>query len=275
MGSLTLTPGPDGLEKVVWSRNSRSDRAFDLPCSGELLANRDGGRDDEPPFTCGTYARRSVIKHFLRQVYGGSKYNEGARMAVVAQVQALINSTLQAWSFEQNFLCTCPNGTATGWDCCTEQANCATEPCQCPDGFAVPASVACCTSVCGGLAGAGIMLPFTYIKGEQLAEALLTAMGAYLQNDIWISNDPWLLHDPMGAQSYQSSWNRSQYDVADAGLFDASKPVVYYDEITYPFKSNKYFSAGVIISFANNMDVLRSIYLGYFLMFRKGESRFQ
>ena len=132
MGSLTLTPGPDGLEKVVWSRNSRSDRAFDLPCSGELLANRDGERDDEPPFTCGTYARRSVIKHFLRQVYGGSKYNEGARMAVVAQVQALINSTLQAWSFEQNFLCTCPNGTTTGWDCCTEQADCATEPCPCP-----------------------------------------------------------------------------------------------------------------------------------------------
>jgi hypothetical protein len=164
-----------------------------------------------------------VIKHFLREVYGGSKYNEGARSAVVRQIQELVNSTLQAWSFDQNFLCTCPNGSATGWECCTEQANCATEPCPCPDGFAVPASVACCDSVCTGLAGNGIMTPFSYIKGEQLAEALLASMGTYLQNDIWISTDPWLKQDPMGADSYRTSWNRSQFDVADAGLFNAAE----------------------------------------------------
>jgi hypothetical protein len=236
---MTLTPGPDGLEKVVWSRSSKgvSDRTFEMPCSGEALANRNGERDDQTPFTCGTYARRSVIKHFLREVYGGSKYNEGARSAVVRQIQELVNSTLQAWSFDQNFLCTCPNGSATGWECCTEQANCATEPCPCPDGFAVPASVACCDSVCGGLAGNGIMMPFSYIKGEQLAESLLASMGAYLRNDIWISNDPWLKQDPLGADAYRESWNRSQFDVADAGLFDAAEPVVYYDEIAYPFKS--------------------------------------
>jgi hypothetical protein len=45
------------------------------------------------------------------------------------------------------------------------------------------------------------------------------------------------MHDPLGAHAYQESWNRSRFDVADAGLFDASKPVVHYDEITYPFKS--------------------------------------
>jgi len=84
MGSLTLTPGPVGVEKAIWSRNSKLNRTFQLPCTGELLANRNGVRDDASPFTCGTYPRRSVIKHFLRKTYGGSdRYNDGARRSVV------------------------------------------------------------------------------------------------------------------------------------------------------------------------------------------------
>lgn len=240
LGRMVLTPGPDGVEKVVWSRNSKglSDRTFEIPCSGERLTNRDGLRDDAPPFTCGTYARRSVLKYFLRKVYGeGMKDNQGAKDAVVKAVQGLINTTREAWSFSKNFLCTCRNGTTTGWECCTEQSNCATDPCPCPEGFDVAASVACCKSVCPGLAGAGIMQPFSYINGSKLAADLLAGLGAFLQNDVWISNAPWLEFDPMGADAYQASWNASEFDVADAGLFDASKPVAYYDEIKYPFQS--------------------------------------
>ena len=134
-------------------------------------------------------------------------------------------------------MCTCPNNSATGWECCSEQSNCATDPCPCPDGYHVSALVACCTSVCGWLAGSGLMTPFPYIEGDRLAESLLSSMGEYLRNDIWTSSAPWLLFDPMGADVYRQSWNQSRFDVADAGLFYASQPVVYYDEITYPFKS--------------------------------------
>ena len=236
MDSVTLTPGPDSVEKVIWSRSSKTphSRTFETPCTGEKLTNRDGIRDDAPPFTCGTYPRRSVIKHFLRS--NGMAENQGAKDAVVKAVKALINKTREAWSFASNFMCTCKNGT-TGWDCCTEQSNCATEPCPCPDGYDVPASVACCSSVCGGLAGTGLMEPFSYIPGSQLATELLVSMGTYLQNDIWTSNDPWLAHDPLGANSYATSWSDSRFEVSDLGLFDASDPVVYYDEATYPFKA--------------------------------------
>ena len=237
LGSMTLTPGPSGLEKVVWARNSDGTREFQIPCTGGKLANRNGSRDDMPPFTCGTYPRRAVMKYFLRNKYGGTKNNPGARDAVVKVVRAMINATREAWSSDGNFMCTCPNQSATGWGCCTLQSDCATDPCPCPDGYHVAASVACCTSVCGGLAGSGLMAPFSYINGTQVANDLLASLGTYLQNDIWTSTVPWLLYDPNGAGAYQSSWNQSQFTVSNAGLFDASNPVVYYDEIFYPFKS--------------------------------------
>ena len=237
MGSMVLTPGPTNTEKVVWSRNSQGDRRFDIPCTGQRLANRNGVRDDSPPFTCGTYARRAVIKHYLRKTYGGGeKYNQGAKDAVVQAVRALINKTREAWSFSGNFMCTCPNGSATGWDCCTEQSKCSTEPCPCPAGFEVTASVACCDSVCPGLAGAGLMEPFSYLQGSQVAQTLLEGMGSYLQNDIWTSNDPWLLYDPQGGAAYKASWDAAKFDVIDAGIFEAANPVVYYDEARYPFQ---------------------------------------
>ena len=108
------------------------------------------------------------------------KDNQGSKDAVIEKVKALFNSTKQAWTFMANFMCTCPNNSATGWECCSEQSNCATDPCPCPDGYHVSASVACCTSVCGGLAGSGLMTPFSYIEGDQLAESLLSSMGKYL-----------------------------------------------------------------------------------------------
>ena len=241
LGNMVLTPGPGSArEKVVWSRNSEGlpDRQFEIPCSGDKLANRDGVRDDIPPFTCGTYPRRAVIKHFLRKTYGGgTKYNQGAKDAVIQAVQRLINQTRQAWSLDKNFMCTCPNGSATGWECCSLQSNCATEPCPCPNGYEVAASVACCPEVCTGLACTGLMAPFSFIQGAALSHDLLADMGRYLRNDIWTSNDPWLLFDPSGAEAYKASWDQAQFDVLDAGLYDASKPVVFYDEATYPFKS--------------------------------------
>ncbi len=100
LSSATLTPGPDTVEKVVWSRRSDGSRLFDLPCSGTKLANRKGVRDTAPPYTCGTYARRAVIKHYLREKFGGLQNSDAARKMVVDAVMRLINQTKEAWSLD-------------------------------------------------------------------------------------------------------------------------------------------------------------------------------
>jgi hypothetical protein len=82
------------------------------------------------------------------------------------------------------------------------------------------------------------MQPFSKIKGEKLAADLLASVGAYMKNDICTSTAPWLKFDPQGAESYESSWKALQFEVEDTGLFDTAKPVVYYDEVTYPLKAN-------------------------------------
>ena len=239
LSSTTLTPGPDSVEKVVWSRRSDKEggRLFDLPCSGTKLTNRDGRRDTRPPYTCGTFARRAVIKHFLREEFGGTQNNEDARKMVASVVRAMINRTRDAWELDTNYQCTCPDGIRTGWDCCAEQKQCSTDPCACPAGYEVAASVACCSSVCGGLAGNGLMEAFSYINGSDIAAELLKGLGEYMRNDIWTTTEPWLKYDPSGGEAYRASWEASKFEVTDAGLFDASNPVVTYEEMNYPFKN--------------------------------------
>ena len=244
LSAATLTPGPDSVEKVVWSRRSdegdkknKMSRLFDLPCSGKKLAGRNGVRDTAPPYTCGTFARRAVIKHFLRAKIGGTRNNDAAKQKVVDVVKNMMNQTLKAWELDANYLCTCKNGTTVAWECCSEQKECSTDPCPCPDGYGVNASVACCTTVCNGLAGNGLMDAFSYIDGATVAAAFLKELNGYLQNDIWTQNDPWLMYDETGRETYQQSWEDSKTEVVDAGLFDTANPVVSYEEMNYPFKN--------------------------------------
>ncbi len=227
------------MEKVVWSRRSDGgkSRQFDLPCSGQKLTGRNGIRDTAPPYTCGTFARRALIKHYLRDRIGGVQENDQARQVVVNVVKALMNETLEAWGVDDNYLCTCKDGTTVSWECCTEQKQCAIEPCACPNGYGVIASVACCTSVCGGLAGHGLMKPFSFVDGATVAAEFLNKMKDYMRNDIWTQTDPWLKHDVTGRESYMKSWEESKMKVIDAGLFDTANPVVTYEEMNYPFKN--------------------------------------
>ena len=238
MKEMVFTPGPAGVETVRWSRSSgEGSREFTLPCSGEALTMRNGVRDTKSPFTCGTPARRAILKHFLRTHLGGGTNNSAAKDMVLKAVRRLINDTRAAWSYDGNFRCTCRNGT-TGWHCCLEQSNCATEACPCPSGYSVPQSVACCDAVCPGLAGAGIMGTFTSINGSTLAHDLLVNLTEYLRASIWTTNEPWLKYDPMGLEAYQASWRAQAVKLADAGLFDPTQPVVYYDETISPFQHN-------------------------------------
>ena len=240
MSSITLTPGPDTVEKVVWSRRSdgSTSRLFDLPCSGTKLTNRDGRRDTQPPYTCGTFARRAVIKHYLRETFGGMENSDEARKAVVSVVKEMINRTRDAWELDTNFQCKCKDGFTIGWECCKEQSKCSLDPCACPAGYEVAASVACCDNVCEGLAGNGLMEAFSYINGSDIAQSLLEGLGSYIRNDIWTTTDPWLKYDPTGRDAYKSSWEASKFEITDSGLFDATNPVVTYEEMNYPLKNS-------------------------------------
>ncbi len=44
--------------------------------------------------------------------------------------------------------------------------------------------VTCCSKLCGGLAGNGLIEAFSHINGSNIASELLKGLGGYLQNDI-------------------------------------------------------------------------------------------
>lgn len=97
MGALDrvdLWPGPTGVETPFWSRNRRSGvgRDFELPCSGDALNDRSGRRDTQSPFTCGSDARRAVIKYFIRNRLGTQS---DANKDLVRQAVAILVSQLQ------------------------------------------------------------------------------------------------------------------------------------------------------------------------------------
>ena len=160
-GSVDLWPGPDGLERPIWSRRSDNtdSREFELPCSGDQLMNRAGVRDDQSPFTCGSYARRSVIKYFIRNRAGTNA--DASKQAITQAVQKLIADLTKAFVTDDQFLnyvCQCTDGTHD-FSCC--QMDCTlTSPCPCPDG-ASP-SFACCSCTTASLLPSELQVMDTY-----------------------------------------------------------------------------------------------------------------
>jgi len=240
LDSVDLWPGPVGLEKPFWSRNRRNTggRDFELPCSGDALNDRSGHRDTQSPFTCGSDARRAVIKYFIRNRMGtqGSANQEIVRQAV----KVLVSQLQQAWlTSVSNYACQCANGTHS-LDCCTLDPSCdpSVFTCACSDGSA--ASYACCDTECqaGTLLPSRFNVPFASVPGGQAMAGLLDDAGRYLSSDVWTNNNPWLLWDTGGQAAY--NWTVTGPQAAlDDGMYDTTQPVKAYDatEIGYPFRS--------------------------------------
>lgn len=81
----------EGIRTLQYYRDDDGGRTreFELPCTGEKLRG-----DIQPPFTCGSSARRSVIKSFLRDhVLNSQEGGQALRDAVIGEVRALVART--------------------------------------------------------------------------------------------------------------------------------------------------------------------------------------
>jgi len=88
-------------------------REFSLPCMGEDLLG-----DPYPPFTCGSSARRGIIKSFVRENVdqGG---DESLRSEVVNAVLNQLGLVHKAYESVSNLYCQCADGS-TAVSCCGE-----------------------------------------------------------------------------------------------------------------------------------------------------------
>ena len=242
MGALDqvdIWPGPD-VAKPVWSRSRTHSpgRGFELPCSGDALKDRQGKRDSRSPFTCGSYARRSAIKYFLRN--GVNSNMDANRQLVKEAVLKLLDELKHAWIVDlDQYMCQCRDGSHSA-DCCVLDASCdpSTKKCPCEDGS--PASYACCNIECrdSTFLPSSFQTEFTSIQGSKMMDGLFTDVWKFLNNTVWVNNAPWLMYDDGGATAYNWTKDNLQLPV-DHGLFDTTKPVSAYDasELGYPFKT--------------------------------------
>jgi len=115
-GSVELFPTDINREinTVLWSRDSTgATRSFDLPCTGTKLNGQ-----TKPPFTCGSPARRHIIRKFVQQFKGGSE-------------ESTLKNTVNTWIIEtfqmaenifnaslSSFGCQCKNEERADFECC-------------------------------------------------------------------------------------------------------------------------------------------------------------
>lgn len=76
-------------------------RLFDLPCSGDKL-----GGDARPPFTCGSPARRGVIKYYVRDILAGTANSHKAKVQQL--IKDFIEKLSTRWNNVSNYFCPPP-----------------------------------------------------------------------------------------------------------------------------------------------------------------------
>ena len=190
-------PAPDSLNKPFWSRRTDGEpgnRAFELPCSGAQLNDRQGVPDTQSPLTCGSYARRSVIKTFVRDGLQSGSAVAANRRTITHAVQALLNSLYTTWVANDGgayteYQCQCLNNGTHSYQCC--QFDCAFDnPCLCPDG--VTRAYACCGCTTTSLLPQAMQADFTTIPGNATLAGLIDEAQTFLSTTVFTSTEPWL-----------------------------------------------------------------------------------
>lgn len=239
---------PGGTSVPKWARDASEvgvSRKLDLPCRGSKLKG-----DSNPPFTCGSETRRSLIKYFVRRyINEGGTTNQLVQKLVRQQVKRLRD----AWSNPSNFLCECTGKAAgtRGFSCCKMYDPSSPDndmhSCLCADGTTYDDQ--CCTN---NFLPSTLDIDYDNIPSADILEAIVSKMAPYLRDQV--------LSSSRGAKSggalreYTSpaelqSWNWEHHNdgakavdtTSSDGLYASHRPILKYDatESASPFKDDK------------------------------------
>lgn len=208
--AVDLWPGDESLPSVRYSRQRDGDpsREFQLPCTGDSLEG-----DHALPFTCGSPARRALMKYFLRDHFTAA--NETLASIVRERTLDFFRDLRDVWQDRTNFGCPCPEEGGRDIRCCSEE------------------DTAGWTAFLGGTARQ------KEIQGSELTADLLGDLQAFLETEFVTNTHEVLTRHAGEAEDYV--WTAEEALLAtDLGLYHLQDPVVFYDEgeAAEPFKGN-------------------------------------
>jgi hypothetical protein len=233
------------LEVPFWARDPSEqgvDRSLDLPCFGKKLKG-----DTEPPFTCGSDTRRSIIKYFVRD-----KINENSEGNNLAEslVRKRIAFLKEAWSNASTYACDCKGDLARvhgnhSLTCCRSYDDEAPatggytdpEPCTCLDGES--SSVACCYNNFMPSSLGGVL--FDEVTADEVVAEITGRIDPYLKEIFTKAgnsafkkyNDP----DKVGKWDWVAQ-GKGALATEASGLYSTQAPIMAYNasEAGYPFR---------------------------------------
>ena len=203
------------LPTSAWFRDTKNGqtREFELPCMGEALRNQTSS-----PFTCGSAARRGVIRYFVNDVFSGVQ-KDTLRKAVKSAVDALRVSLTETWISHSTevYGCSCDDGQHKV-NCCTD-----TDP-----SMFLPASL--------------YETPYTELDSSDLVEALFTAIGTFVENDLWTNTALPFVKYNTDFKKDEPFWDEFEREGArKIGMFRTDNPLMSYsdEEVNIPYGPNQ------------------------------------
>jgi hypothetical protein len=207
-----------------WSRRPHGDpdnsRDFQLPCAGDAMNG-----DFAAPFTCGSEARRSVIKYFVRN-YGGvqgvpsgqcgtddlnATVQDANRQRIVNVVKRRLTELREAWSDWPSFYCekrdpvTGARTGERGAEYCTPDDPEAWTPVHLRD--------------------------WDHATSAEVAEEIFSSAGCFYEKalrdpDVWFRN----MHPDEKARYVWSADEADAFAARESSLYHTHKPVIAYDD---------------------------------------------
>ncbi len=232
------------LEVPFWARDPSEqgeDRKLDLPCFGNKLKG-----DYNPPFTCGSDTRRSIIKYFVRdEINANSEGNTLAEQLVRERIRQL----KEAWKDVAQYACECTSASEVGVHgrhnllCCkTFESASSGESCTCLDGETV--GPACCEDG-NNFLPKPLQILFDEIPAENVVDAVVGKVPGYVRKIMTTraGNRAFAKYnDPEKVKRWD--WiAQGLGEVATKGsfLYSTSDPVMGYNasEAGFPFRNDR------------------------------------
>ena len=224
-----------------WARDASGlgiDRSLDLPCFGAKLKG-----DYEPPFTCGSDTRRSIIKYFVRDEINanstGNTITEGLVCKMIVRLK-------EAWKDVSVYPCKCKSQQeialygANSLLCCKTLDASSGEKCTCLDGET--SSTACCENG-NNFLPESVQVWFDEITADEVVGAIIEKIPGYVKRIMTEKGN--VAFKKYNDQAKVAQWNwidqgMGESAVKESGLFSSVDPIMYYNasEAGFPFRKD-------------------------------------